>query len=36
LAIYEERLPPGLVPIGDGGMGGQICIDVSETTNGRI
>ena len=33
---FQFRMPPGLVPIGDQGMGDQICIDVSEAGNGRI
>jgi hypothetical protein len=32
----RDRMPAGLVPIGDQGMGDQICIDVSEAGNGRI
>ncbi len=33
---FENRMPPGLVPIGEDGMGNQICIDVSEAGNGRV
>ena len=34
--IYQTRMPPGLVPIGEDMFGNQICIDVSETGHGRI
>jgi hypothetical protein len=32
----RDRMPPGLVPIGEDFFGNQICIDVSEAGNGRI
>lgn len=33
--LLNDRMPPGLVPIGDDVCGNQICIDVSEAGNRR-
>lgn len=33
---FKDRMPPGLVPIGEDFCGNQICIDVSEAGNGRV
>lgn len=32
----KDRMPPGLVPIGEDYFSNQICIDVSEAGNGRV
>jgi hypothetical protein len=34
--LFRDRMPPGLVPIGEDYFSNQICIDVSEAGNGRI